>query len=121
MGIGPGTCGMCHQSIIYGITPARKSLPVNPEPDPAGNVHLTYDDEQLPRARVLRKNETCPDPERFMTHYATCPVMTRQRRTVRGFQQAAQPQPLDLPTGVVDARARFGRGTAGTRTRRKNR
>lgn len=59
-----------------------KAAPIDLYPDPAGNVVLVGDDKY----RVLGKVELAeieagrtPDPERFTSHYATCPAASSFR------------------------------------------
>ncbi len=66
-------CRGCHEPIRFVKLDTGKALPVNPQPDPRGNVaaHLAggslhgfvISRDRLPGAR---------DPFRFVPHYATC-------------------------------------------------
>lgn len=61
-------CKRCGQSIRWLRTAAGKAMPVDAEPNDAGNVYLR---DGL--AHVLHKDETPPgDVALLMPHFATC-------------------------------------------------
>jgi hypothetical protein len=67
-------CRSCGAPITWAITDQGKRMPLDAEPNPAGNVRLT-----LTNAVVLRKDEVYDGP-RFMPHWATCPNADQHRR-----------------------------------------
>jgi len=93
---GLSTCSRCKQAIRWSITEAGKRQPLNPEPDPTGNVvarlgagavwHSRVPTADLPRAAFER---------RFKPHAATCTT----------DQPVQEPLPLaveqPLPAGVA--------------------
>lgn len=96
-------CQHCAEPIVFAITAAGRRQPLNPDPDPAGNVAVLRDATGTLRARVPSPDLPLMGYERLhMPHAATC---TRTRR-----RPAASPS---LPAGVVDL--------ATYRTRRKAR
>jgi hypothetical protein len=77
-------CRLCGQRIAFIRTMASetgrggKMMPLNPEPDPAGNVAVRYPDRLY--GRVLCKDEHHDEhAERlYMPHMATCAGTARQ-------------------------------------------
>jgi hypothetical protein len=71
-------------------TERGRKMPLNPEPDPIGNVIMleTEDGEEV--AHQLRRGEE-PDLERYMPHFATC------------GRQVCECDPADSPTDNQDA------------------
>lgn len=62
-----------------------KSMPVNHQPDPKGQVVLFHRGGEGIVCRVLRKGEEPPPGAKLRTsHFATCPHATRHRRGGRG-------------------------------------
>ncbi len=58
-----------------------KSMPVDSQPDPAGNVVLFHRPGEGIVCRVLRKGEAPPPGARLrMSHFATCPNRDQHRR-----------------------------------------
>lgn len=54
-------------------------MPLNPRPDPAGNVAAYRDGTGRWCARVLHKDEQPAGwQRRYMPHFATCPARVRQ-------------------------------------------
>lgn len=83
-------CGLCRQPIRFIRTMASESgrggkmMPLNPDPDPAGNVAVRYPDRLY--GRVLCKDEHHDEhAERlYMPHMATC------AGTARNIAKAAE-------------------------------
>lgn len=87
----------CREPIVLAVVsnnegkpPSR--MPLNPEPDPAGNVACYHDETGRLRGRVLVSGqEPSPHETRYMPHFATCtdPEGHRRRRQ-RGRWTSAQ-------------------------------
>ncbi len=59
-----------------------KAMPVNAQPDPAGNVVLFHREGEGIVCRVLRRGEEPPPGARLRTsHFATCPNANQHRRS----------------------------------------
>lgn len=68
-------CDGCHARIAWARTPLNKSMPIDPTPNPDGNVAAYRDGTGRWRARVLRAGEQPAGYERrYMPHFATCPA-----------------------------------------------
>jgi hypothetical protein len=79
----PKTCRSCQRPIFWGQLPSKKSMPVNAEPSPEGNVRLVdrggsvlafvLAGDELARARAAG--------DRLRTsHFADCPAAAQHRR-----------------------------------------
>lgn len=81
-------CSVCRAPIIWARTlasengPGGKAMPLNAEPDPAGNVAVRALSPTSRVCRVLGKDEDHDHraEQRYMPHFATC--MTRERQLV---------------------------------------
>ena len=77
------TCRYCGASMQFAITDGRgRKMPIDPGPDPAGNLAVYRDNTGALRARVLGAGEV-PEPHehRGISHFATCTSRTvRQRK-----------------------------------------
>ena len=75
-------CDSCTAAIVWAVTQDRKRrMPLNAEPDDAGNVAAYHDQTGRLIARVLRKNEEPHGYERrYMPHFATCPGWQKRHR-----------------------------------------
>lgn len=80
-------CRSCHAPIRWAITIQGNYMPLDAEPDPAGNVLLTgrrvqgkdgyYEEVQVDSGPGLFDDGR----QRFMPHHATCPQGAEWRRT----------------------------------------
>lgn len=81
------SCSKCHATIFFARTVNDKAMPINQQPDPAGNIVLLHQDGKLV-AHVLTKAELAEPiqrgQDRFMSHYATCPGAASFRRRPTG-------------------------------------
>jgi hypothetical protein len=85
-----GICRDCGERVIFARTEALAWQPLNPEPDPAGNVHAYDDGRGNWLARSCEPGREAAPPDRLMMpHAATC----------AGKRKPA-PAP-DLPPGVT--------------------
>ena len=76
----PAGCDKCHAPVLWALTPLNKRMPLNPAPDPGGNVAAYRDGTGRLRCRVLRKDEQPAGYERrYMPHFATCPACAKER------------------------------------------
>lgn len=75
-------CRHCHRPIALVLTVAQRRMPIDPQPDPTGNVYLAYVDGMLV-ATVARKDAPVPDGVAYRSHFTTCPALTRRRKPDR--------------------------------------
>lgn len=75
-------CSSCKRPIWWARTRNGRSLPLDPEPVPGGNV--TIDAQGF--AHVLTKAELAapPDGPHFVSHFATCEFADRHRKRPGG-------------------------------------
>ena len=80
------TCRSCGADVLWAQTPSGKRIPLNPEPDMNGNLHLQEAPELY--AVLVPAGHTCPRAH-YLTHFATCPQATgwRTRRSHVGSAQ----------------------------------
>lgn len=72
------TCRSCHAPIWWLVTEAGKRMPVNPTPDPSGN--LAVKGCGFLGFRVLKADEDLAAGEtRHVSHFATCPSADKHR------------------------------------------
>lgn len=63
-------CNGCRAPVVWAVTPAGKSMPVDPDPTDNGNLVLTLGTP--PRVRPPELTDD-PDGPRWVSHFATCP------------------------------------------------
>jgi hypothetical protein len=88
-----GYCRLCRQPVLLATTAAGRTQPLNPEPDPAGNVAVHRDATGTWRSRVPSEELPAhPWEHVHMPHQATCtgPAPLPPPRT-----------PAALPQGVA--------------------
>lgn len=77
----PARCRVCPAPIRWARTTNGRPIPLDYDPDPAGNVKLTVDDPPDPTAHVLNAGQAArareDGEELFMPHHATCPGWKR--------------------------------------------
>ncbi len=75
-------CKACGTEILWVETDARKPMPLNPEPSPAGTIRLWG--ERSEKATVLAALELSAARNHaeplFVSHFATCPEADSFRR-----------------------------------------
>jgi hypothetical protein len=82
------TCRGCGGPIRWTRTENNRAMPIDPDPDPDGNVAVLHTPEGF-RSRVLRRGEDpLPGEAVHQSHFATCPVRAPQN-------------PPPVPAGVV--------------------
>jgi hypothetical protein len=76
------TCRSCAAPILWAVTADRRSMPVNLEPDPDGNLDLLWVSPGMqPRVLVVDPAQpTLDDGPRYTSHFATCPNADQHRR-----------------------------------------
>jgi hypothetical protein len=77
-------CRSCQAPVIWTATRGQRTMPVDAEPHPDGNVRLTYDPlhEGIVVADVLGPLEAlATDEDLHRPHFATCPHADDWRRT----------------------------------------
>jgi hypothetical protein len=67
------TCRSCPAAILWATTEKGRSMPVDAEPDPDGNVEITYDDAGRAHAVVHGQPPMVTAGKLHMPHFATCP------------------------------------------------
>ncbi len=76
----PAACDKCRAPVRWALTPLGKRIPLNPHPDPDGNVAAYRDGTGRWVARVLHKDEQPLGWERrYMPHFATCTARAKQQ------------------------------------------
>lgn len=101
-----GTCESCGERILFVVVMNNagrkpKRMPLNPAPDPTGNVAVRVEASGTRIGRVLGKDQKAVSPEILYTpHFATCSHPERHRRRQRrgearhaAGQLARRPQP----------------------------
>ena len=79
------TCISCHAPIVWGVTDAGRSIPVDAEPAADGNLaigHATPGARGAMRVRYLGKDDTVRTSEwRGVAHFVTCPDAKMHRKS----------------------------------------
>ena len=71
-------CRSCHAPIIWALTGSAKSIPLDAQPNPAGNVELADG-----IAKAWGTSHVWPEgTQRYMPHHATCPDGEEWKRSV---------------------------------------
>jgi hypothetical protein len=77
-----GECRSCGAAVIWCKTANGKTMPVNAEPDPKGNIVINQEGEAL-LATYLTKalKETLGDiTPRYTSHFSNCPHAAQHRK-----------------------------------------
>jgi hypothetical protein len=74
-------CRSCGEPILWCVTDKnRKAIPIDPEPDPGGNViKLRREANGDKIVHIMRRDENAAQP-RYNAHWATCPNADQHRR-----------------------------------------
>lgn len=82
MGVQRSKCKYCGRPILWVRTTDGKTMPIDPDPTPTGNV-VAEDGTDGPRARVLTTamefNPAVHGHRRYTPHFATCPKLPKGR------------------------------------------
>lgn len=71
-------CRTCGAAMLWALTKNGKRIPLDAEPNPAGNVELSRVGEGVPFATVHKGPPGMFDDwEAWMPHHATCPNWAR--------------------------------------------
>jgi hypothetical protein len=70
------TCRSCGAPIVWAITERGKRIPIDPQPNLAGNLTITPEPFGPPRAAVTRD---VGDGRRYLSHFTTCPHAAAHR------------------------------------------
>lgn len=70
------TCGSCAAPVIWAVTVTGKTMPVDPTPAEDGNLWLVKGKGDAP---VALKAGDHVQPERYKSHFATCPNADQHR------------------------------------------
>jgi len=79
-------CRSCRAPIRWAVTAAGAKMPLDAEPNPAGNVRLHRPEAADPLAVVCRPQEAEEarrlgfGDQLYMPHHATCPKASKHRR-----------------------------------------
>jgi hypothetical protein len=72
-------CRHCRRRVIWAVTERTRPIPLDPNPNPDGNVALSEPSPGRRLARVLTSGEQPTSVEcRYMPHFATCPALNRR-------------------------------------------
>lgn len=74
----PEKCRSCSAPIYWAVTEAGKSIPVDAEPIPTGNMALNFLTAGV-SARILGRSEH-HNGARYQSHFVTCPNANKHRR-----------------------------------------
>jgi len=69
------TCRSCRMPIRWVMTANGKRMPLDPSPDPEGNVWIVGMEEGVPSVEVALTADAVPAnvPFRYVSHFVTCP------------------------------------------------
>jgi hypothetical protein len=81
----PTACRSCGATIEWAVTANRKSIPLDPDPHPDGNLVLVWTSPgRQPMALVVNPHEPMLDePPRYRSHFVTCPNADQHRKAPR--------------------------------------
>lgn len=89
----PGECRGCHEPIRFVRLDTGKPIPVNPRPNPEGNVAARLSGGRLYGFVISKdKRPGAGDPFRFRPHQATCSAIDRTPK--RPPREADTPLPI---------------------------
>lgn len=78
------TCRSCGARLLWAITEKGRSIPLDRNPVPDGNIEIEEFEEGPPMSRVVsRQRELSPGlfpATRYKSHFATCPEASQHRR-----------------------------------------
>lgn len=73
-------CSKCGRQIAWVRTETnQKGMPIDPDPNPAGNVSVRYEAGKLTAHVFLRSEKRPSGTTVFMPHFATCPAQNKSR------------------------------------------
>lgn len=72
-------CDDCPARVIWGNT-GKSMMPVNADPDPAGNIVLIRQQVGPPRIFVTEDRTAYPAEPRWTSHFTNCPQADARRR-----------------------------------------
>ena len=64
------------------VLPKMKRMPINPEPDPTGNMWVTGYEAGTPVMGVALNRDAVPssEPVAYLSHFVTCPQAAQWRK-----------------------------------------
>lgn len=75
------SCRSCRAPIVWASTVNGRSMPVDRDPVPDGNLILTYPSPGSALALVVDPDQTMlDDPPRYVSHFVTCPNADQHRK-----------------------------------------
>lgn len=105
------TCSLgreCRAKILWARMASGKSMPLDYDPDPEGNVAVYRDASGVVVGRVLKAGEERDAHERtHMSHFATCPAKARRDREAAA--RKAEQRAVASAPNVVSLSERRGR------------
>lgn len=84
------SCRHCGVPVAWCLSMNGNPIPIDPTPDPTGNVFVEYEDGRLV-GRVSSKDDPRPRGVAFKPHFATCAVLNR--RAPKKGTKPCKPQP----------------------------
>lgn len=77
------TCKSCGAEIVWAKTPAGKSMPLDADPHPDGNVSLTPGGALVLPADLVESGKKIGS-KRYRSHFASCPGAAAHRKPKGG-------------------------------------
>jgi hypothetical protein len=74
------TCRSCGAPVVWFRTPRGRATPVDPAPNPKGNVELLHDGTCRVHGPVDAEAAQLAGAELYVSHFATCPDAPQHRR-----------------------------------------
>lgn len=82
------TCRSCHAAVVWVVTTAGASMPLDPEPRADGNIEMTGRTRRTKQGGMAPEVSYVPtqgaliasDEPRYVSHFATCPNAEQHRR-----------------------------------------
>lgn len=87
----PAKCRECSAPITWATTAQGNQMPLDPGPDPTGNVAY-YRSQGAIFARVVTKDQPIQEHETpGMPHFATCPPRLRREAAAKAARERLRP------------------------------
>jgi hypothetical protein len=93
-------CKRCGRWIAWVATSTGNRMPLDPEPNEAGNVFVVARHDG-PLGTVARKDKPRPPGVAFVPHFATCPELNKGRKP-KAEKPAKPPKPEPPPALELD-------------------
>lgn len=93
-------CRGCRLDIAWVRTTNGKAMPIDPLPNPSGNVIVRYENGALVASVLVASDTNRPQGVAFMPHFATCTAINRTRKTSTRPAKAAKPPAPEPPPAL---------------------